>query len=96
MAKVRKGEIPWINLDHLNRTLLEDLIEEFHLEGLSEEEKDHWNRVWHRLKPWSDSIAGLKRLKREVHDRAAVERKRRAARRHGQTRWDSMGSNSFG
>jgi len=65
MAKVRKGEIPWTNLDHLNRTLLEDLIEEFHLEGLSEEEKDHWNRVWHRLKPWSDSIAGLKRLRRK-------------------------------
>src|ERR1700741_428255 len=51
MDKVRKGEIPWTNLDHLHRTLLEDLLREFHIEGLSEEEKDHWNRVWHRLKP---------------------------------------------
>jgi 2-haloacid dehalogenase len=64
MAKVRKGEIPWTNLDHLNRALLEDLLKEFHIEGLSEEEKDHWNRVWHRLKPWPDSIAGLARLKK--------------------------------
>jgi 2-haloacid dehalogenase len=64
MAKVRSGEMPWTNLDHLHRALLEDLLKEFHIEGLSEEEKDHWNRVWHRLKPWPDSIAGLARLKK--------------------------------
>lgn len=29
--------------------------------GLTEE-KDHWNRIWHRLKPWPDSVAGLARL----------------------------------
>jgi 2-haloacid dehalogenase len=63
MAKVRRGELPWTNLDHLNRALLEDLLREFHIEGLSEAEKDHWNRVWHRLKPWPDSSAGLARLK---------------------------------
>jgi 2-haloacid dehalogenase len=65
MEKVRKGEMPWTNLDHLHRTLLEDLLKEFHIEGLSEEEKDHWNRVWHRLKPWPDSVAGLTRLKKK-------------------------------
>ena len=27
--------------------------------------KDHWNRVWHRLKPWPDSIPGLTRLKKK-------------------------------
>ena len=65
MDKVRKGEMPWTNLDHLHRTLLEDLLKEFHIEGLSEEEKDHWNRVWHRLKPWPDSVAGLTRLRKK-------------------------------
>jgi 2-haloacid dehalogenase len=65
MDKVRKGEMPWTNLDHLHRALLEDLLKEFHIEGLSEEEKDHWNRVWHRLKPWPDSIPGLTRLKKK-------------------------------
>ncbi len=65
MAKVRKGEMPWTNLDHLNRLLLEDLLTKFHIEGLSEEEKDHWNRVWHRLQPWPDSIAGLARLRKK-------------------------------
>jgi 2-haloacid dehalogenase len=65
MEKVRKGEMPWTNLDHLHRGLLEDLLKEFHIEGLSEEEKDHWNRVWHRLKPWPDSVPGLTRLKKK-------------------------------
>ena len=65
MERVRKGEMPWTNLDHLHRALLEDLLKEFHIEGLSEEEKDHWNRVWHRLKPWPDSVAGLTRLKKK-------------------------------
>src|SRR5580658_3482501 len=65
MDKVRSGEMPWTNLDHLHRALLEDLLKEFHIEGLSEEEKDHWNRVWHRLKPWPDSVAGLTRLKKK-------------------------------
>ena len=65
MDKVRKGEIPWTNLDHLHRALLEELLKEFHIEGLTEDEKEHWNRVWHRLKPWPDSVAGLARLKRK-------------------------------
>jgi 2-haloacid dehalogenase len=65
MEKVRKGEMPWTNLDHLHRMLLDDLLKEFHIEGLSEEEKDRLNRVWHRLKPWPDSVAGLTRLKKK-------------------------------
>ena len=30
---------------------------------MSEAEKDHVNRVWHRLKPWPDAVEGLRRLK---------------------------------
>jgi 2-haloacid dehalogenase len=65
MDKVRKGELPWTKLDDLHRILLEDLLREFHIEGLSEAEKDNWNRVWHRLTPWPDSVAGLTRLKQK-------------------------------
>src|SRR5579872_3301292 len=65
MEKVRKGELPWTKLDDLHRMLLEDLLKEFGMTGLSEAEKDHWNRVWHRLKPWPDSVAGLMRLKKK-------------------------------
>ncbi|HEV3333280.1 MAG TPA: haloacid dehalogenase type II [Bryobacteraceae bacterium] len=65
MDKVRKGELPWTKLDALHRMLLDDLLKEFGINGLTEEEKDHWNRVWHRLKPWPDSVAGLARLKKK-------------------------------
>jgi 2-haloacid dehalogenase len=65
MDKVRKGEMPWTNLDALHRMLLEDVLKEFGMTGLTEEEKDRWNRVWHRLNPWPDSVAGLARLKKK-------------------------------
>jgi 2-haloacid dehalogenase len=65
MDKVRKGELPWTKLDDLHRLVLEELLKEFGISGLTEEEKDHWNRVWHRLKPWPDSVPGLTRLKKK-------------------------------
>jgi 2-haloacid dehalogenase len=63
MSKVRKGELPWTKLDVLHRMILEDLLTEYHI-TLSEDEKDHWNRVWHRLAPWPDAVEGLTRLKK--------------------------------
>jgi 2-haloacid dehalogenase len=63
MDRVRRGELPWTNLDALHRASLEELLEEFGIKGLSEEETDHLNKAWHRLDPWPDSIAGLARLK---------------------------------
>ena len=65
MVSVRNGEIPWTKLDGLNRMLLDELLEEFGIHGLTELEKQNWNRVWHRLRPWPDSIAGLTRLKKD-------------------------------
>ena len=64
MDKVRRGELPWQNIDALHRRILNDLLVEFEIAGLSEEDKDHLNRVWHRLKPWPDAISGLERLRK--------------------------------
>jgi 2-haloacid dehalogenase len=64
MQRVRAGDIPWTNLDALHRASLEELLEEFKVSGLTEEDKDHLNRAWHRLDPWPDSVPGLTRLKR--------------------------------
>jgi len=64
MNKVRNGTLPWMKLDALNRMLLDELLKEFHITGLTEEEKDNWNRVWHRLYPWPDAVSGLTRLKK--------------------------------
>jgi 2-haloacid dehalogenase len=65
MNKVRSGELPWTKLDDLHRMILDPLLVEFGINGLTDEEKDHWNRVWHRLQPWPDSVAGLTRLKKK-------------------------------
>src|SRR5271169_2758201 len=65
MSKVRKGEIPWTRLDDLHRMILEDLLKEFKIEGLTEEEKVSWTHVWRRLKPWPDSVEGLTRIKKK-------------------------------
>ncbi len=64
MDRVRSGETSWRNLDALHRASLEELLEKFEITDLAEEEKDHLNRVWHRLDPWPDSVSGLTRLKR--------------------------------
>lgn len=63
MDRVMRGELPWTNLDTLHRAAFEVLLDEFGARGLSEEEKEHLNGVWHRLRLWGDSVAGLSRLK---------------------------------
>jgi 2-haloacid dehalogenase len=65
MDKVRRGVLPWMKLDGLHRLILDELLEEFRIAGLTEEDKNHWNRIWHRLAPWPDVISGLNRLKTE-------------------------------
>jgi 2-haloacid dehalogenase len=55
--------LPWTNLDALHRSALEELIEEFGMDVLSEEQRDRLNGVWHRLEPWGDSVPGLSRLR---------------------------------
>jgi 2-haloacid dehalogenase len=64
MAKVRSGELPWMNIDQLHRRILDELLPRFGLEELPEEELDQLNRAWHRLDPWPDARRGLALLKR--------------------------------
>jgi 2-haloacid dehalogenase len=65
MDRVRKGELPWTNLDKLHRMILDRILVEFKVTGLSEAETDRLNRAWHRLQPWPDAVAGLTRLKKK-------------------------------
>lgn len=64
MDRVRRGDLPWRPLDALHRMILDQLLDDFGLRGLSEADTDHLNRVWHRLRPWPDAVAGLRRLRR--------------------------------
>jgi HAD superfamily hydrolase (TIGR01493 family) len=43
--------------------MLDQLLPRFGLGHLSEAERQHLNRVWHRLDPWPDVVPGLQRLK---------------------------------
>ena len=63
MDRVRRGELPWTNLDALHRDSLSRLAPQFGLDGLSHDEMEWVNRGWHRLRPWPDSVGGLLRLK---------------------------------
>lgn len=63
MNRVRNGELPWTKIDDLHRMILDELVIEHGLVGLSEGELDDFNRAWHRLSPWPDTVAGLNRLK---------------------------------
>lgn len=63
MDKVQNGELPWTKLDDLHRIMLNETLKNFGIDNLSDDEMEHFNRVWHRLKPWPDSVPGLERLK---------------------------------
>ena len=64
MARVRSGDLPWMKIDDLHRRILDGLLKQFSIRGLTESEIDDLNRAWHRLRPWPDARRGLARLKR--------------------------------
>jgi len=63
LNRVLAGELPWIKLDELHHMSLVEMLRRFNIDGLSDEEINHFSHVWHRLKPWPDTVPGLQRLK---------------------------------
>jgi 2-haloacid dehalogenase len=63
MDRVLRGEVPFEKIDVIHRAILEDVLRQFKVATLTEDEKVHLNLVWHRLKPWPDTVRGLRRLK---------------------------------
>lgn len=63
MEAVRSGGRGFVKLDVLHREILDGLLPRCGLEHLTGTERADLNRVWHRLDPWPDSVAGLTRLK---------------------------------
>jgi len=64
MDRVNRGEIPWTTVDEIYRLRLEELLVKYAITGLAPEEIATLSRVWWRLRPWPDSVAGIQRLKR--------------------------------
>lgn len=63
MQTVRSGGRGWTSIDDLHRGILDQLLVQFGVHHLSEDEKVHLNKAWHRLDPWPDVVRGLTRLK---------------------------------
>jgi 2-haloacid dehalogenase len=63
MARVRSGELPWTKIDDLHRMILNDVLRDFKIDSLPEDEIRTLNLVWHRLNPWPEAVEGLQKLK---------------------------------
>jgi 2-haloacid dehalogenase len=63
MQRVRSGELGWTLIDDLHRMILDALLPRFGLAHMAEAERQHLNRIWHRLDAWPDAVPGLTRLK---------------------------------
>ena len=63
MRRVMSGELGWTLIDDLHRLILDSILVQFGLIDLTEAQKQHLNKAWHRLDPWPDVLAGLRRLK---------------------------------
>ena len=65
MRRVMSGELGWTLIDDLHRLILDGILDQFGLGHLSDAQKQHLNKAWHRLDPWPDVVAGLTRLKQK-------------------------------
>ena len=63
LAEVNSGQRPRERLNDLHREILAEIAPDFGLDRLPAAELDRLNLVWHRLRPWSDSVHGLWRLR---------------------------------
>jgi 2-haloacid dehalogenase len=65
MVGMHKSGRAFVVLDVLHREMLEAALRERDIDpaGLDEGLLADWNRAWHRLDPWPDTVEGLTRLK---------------------------------
>jgi len=65
MASYRDSGRAFVTLDVLHRAMLEATLSDRGIDPahLDPALLDDWNRAWHRLDPWPDTVAGLTRLK---------------------------------
>ncbi len=63
MLGEREGELAAMNIDGVHRLVLERVLAEFGIEGLSAGDRDNLAMAWHRLSPWPDAPEGIARLR---------------------------------
>ena len=65
MARVRKGELPWTRIDDLHREAFEMLLKKRGLKHPGEAGAWEFTHLWHKLRPWPDSIEGIGMMKKK-------------------------------
>lgn len=65
MEEVRKGDRGYVVLDILHYEMLEPVLVEYRIDGLTEAEKQELAYAWRKLDPWPDTLAGMERLRRK-------------------------------
>jgi len=63
MDKVNRGEWPWTTIDVIYRRRLDEVLRDHRITRVGARDVDELNRAWWRLRPWPDSVPGLRRLK---------------------------------
>lgn len=92
MDDVRQGRLPWTTIDGLHRRILDGLLDRLGL-ALPETERAALNGVWHRLDPWPEVPAALRRLKATVPVATLSNGNLRLLldlARHGGLAWDAL------
>ena len=63
LARVRSGELPWMNADDLHRRVLDDVLAEHSALSLTSAQRDDLTDVWHRLNAWPGAPEAIERLR---------------------------------
>lgn len=64
LARVRRGEAPWIPLDALHAASFDELAARYGIaDRLPPQDRAWCVDRWHRLRPWPDTVGGLARLR---------------------------------
>lgn len=68
MAAFKESGRPFVTLDVLHREMLDATLQAEGIDpaALDETLLQDWNRAWHRLDPWPDTVPGLTRLKAKI------------------------------
>jgi 2-haloacid dehalogenase len=65
LIKIAGGEMDCIPTEQIHKVKLLDLLEEYHLTGLSAAQITDFNFAWNRIEAWPDSAEGLTMMKED-------------------------------
>ena len=62
-SQVASGKRSYLSMDDIHFEVLLELFDELKIDSISQDKLVEFNKSWHRLSPWLDSIPGLTELK---------------------------------